>query len=141
MTVLLFSRTSNTPRHSTGSFAVRELAQHWRTKAKELLRMGFDGPGPRLLELCSDELDSSLRQEEDRTVTLKEAAELSGYTADHIGRLVRQGVIPNAGRKGKPLICLSDLPKRRGRVETSSTTTYDPELDAVGLKHGNRRVG
>ena len=36
----------------------------------------------------------------------------SGYSADHLGRLVRDGKIPNAGRPGAPRIARSHLPRK-----------------------------
>ncbi|MDE2782551.1 MAG: hypothetical protein OXK77_06320, partial [Gemmatimonadota bacterium] len=41
-----------------------------------------------------------------------EAARESGYSADHLGRLVRDGRIPNAGRPGAPRIARTDLPRK-----------------------------
>jgi hypothetical protein len=46
---------------------------------------------------------------------LTEAAERSGYSREHLGRLVRDGVIPNAGRPGAPKIRLKDVPRKAGR--------------------------
>jgi hypothetical protein len=40
---------------------------------------------------------------------------VSGYSADHLGELVREGKIPNAGRKNAPLIRRLDLPMKAGR--------------------------
>ena len=41
-----------------------------------------------------------------------EAARRSGYSADHLGRLVRNGKIPNSGRPGTPSIARRDLPRK-----------------------------
>jgi hypothetical protein len=43
------------------------------------------------------------------TMSLTEAAERTGYSAEHIGRLVRRGRLPNAGRKNAPRVRLGDL--------------------------------
>jgi hypothetical protein len=68
-------------------------------------------------------------------LSLTEAAERTGYSAQHLGRLVRQGRLPNAGRKNAPRIRLSDLtlevkPKLAGR----SVRMYDPLSDARSLR-------
>ena len=55
----------------------------------------------------------------------------SGYSADHIARLLREGKIPNSGRKAKPLIRRRDLPqKARKRKEepcVSDLSGYVPD--------------
>ena len=45
-------------------------------------------------------------------VRCPEAARRSGYSADHLGRLVRDGKIPNAGRPGAPSIARRGLPRK-----------------------------
>ena len=46
-------------------------------------------------------LEEALAAENDEVLTLQRAAAESGYSADHLGRLVREGKIPNAGRPNK----------------------------------------
>ena len=41
-----------------------------------------------------------------------ETARRSEYSADYLGRPVRDGKIPNAGRPGAPRIALKDLPRK-----------------------------
>ena len=62
------------------------------------------------LEACAAELETALRQRDETTGTLTDAASESGYSADHLGRLVRGGKIPNAGRPGAPRIARRRLP-------------------------------
>ena len=64
--------------------SVETLPVTWRTQAKALRRYGGETP----------------------------AARESGYSADHLGRLVRDGRIPNAGRPGAPRIARSHLPRK-----------------------------
>ena len=69
------------------------------------------------------------------TMSLTEAAERTGYSAEHIGRLVRRGRLPNAGRKNAPRVRLGDLtlevkPKLAGK----SARLYDPLSDARSLR-------
>jgi len=47
-------------------------------------------------------------------VSLVDAAAESGYSADHLGRLVRAGTIPTAGLPNAPRIRRCDLPSRPG---------------------------
>lgn len=63
------------------------------------------------------------------------------WTCVVLQRLVRKGQIPNAGRKGRPLIRISDLPRRAPTVESPQKATYDPALDAQDVLSRARRVG
>lgn len=45
--------------------------------------------------------------------SLSEAARITGYSADHLGRLLRDGVIPNHGQKGRPRVRVSEIPVRQ----------------------------
>lgn len=56
----------------------------------------------------------ALRPAGGELLSLQEAAAESGYSVDRLGRLVAKGEIPNAGRRGKPAIRRSDLPKKPG---------------------------
>ena len=90
---------------------INELCNSWRELA-ELFRSHDDKPPAVAYERCAKELEEALREEGDRLLTLQEASRISGYSADHLGRAVREGRIPNAGRHRAPRICLRDLPKK-----------------------------
>ena len=87
------------------------LPQQWRERA-ELFRSHAEEPVSRAYEVAAEELEESLREESEELLNLQEAASVSGYSADHLGRLVRDGKIPNAGRSGAPRIRRGDLPIR-----------------------------
>ena len=89
-----------------------------------------------VLDRCADELEA--------TLSLVEAASESGYSADHLGRLVRDGKIPNAGRPGAPRIARKHLPRKchstgappqprlargRGRRELSSRQIVESVIE------------
>ncbi len=59
-------------------------------------------------------------------MNLTQAAEESGYSDDHLGRLVKDGTIPNAGRPGAPLIRRGLLPRKAGVAQLA------PIGDTVG---------
>ncbi len=67
-------------------------------------------------------------------LTLEEAARRSGYNAGHLGRLVRQGKLPNAGRPYAPRIRAGDLPKRAKNLARPTIERYDPIADARSLR-------
>ena len=54
------------------------------------------------------------------SLSLTQAAERTGYSAEHIGRLVRQGKLPNVGRKNAPRVRLLDLTVELKTAATNS---------------------
>jgi hypothetical protein len=71
----------------------------------------------------------------DEPLSLTEAAERTGYTADHIGRLVREGKLPNAGRRNVPRVRARDLAKQcKPKLAARSAKAYDPDSDARSLR-------
>ena len=91
-----------------------DLPAEWRAQAEALREFGADAQA-KAVDRCANRLEEALRQEGDALLTLPEAAEESGYSADHIGRLIRDGKIPNAGRSGAPRITRRDLPLKVDR--------------------------
>ena len=91
--------------------SVEGLPANWRRHAKTLRRYGGETPAT-ALERCAAELEATLTERDETTFSLVEASRESGYSADHLGRLVRDGKIPNAGRPGAPRIALKDLPRK-----------------------------
>jgi hypothetical protein len=67
-------------------------------------------------------------------VTLQEAALASGYTPDHLSRLVRQGRLVNYGRKHSPRYRAADLPRKPTRQLVGlGNKVYSPDADARSL--------
>ena len=91
--------------------SVEGLPADWRRQAKALRRYGGETPAV-ALDRCADDLEATLRERDETTLSLVEAARESGYSADHLGRLVRDGRIPNAGRPGAPRIARIHLPRK-----------------------------
>ena len=91
--------------------SVETLPAAWRRQAKALRRYGGETPAV-ALDSCAAELEATLIEKDEITFSLTEAARESGYSADHLGRLVRDGKIPNAGRPGAPRIVRSHLPRK-----------------------------
>ena len=87
------------------------LPEEWRRRAGTFRQYGGEAPA-RALEACAAELEAALRRKDRTVLTLKEAAMATGYSASHLGRLVRDGTIPNAGRRGAPRIALRHLPRK-----------------------------
>ena len=91
--------------------SVEGLPADWRRQAKSLRRYGGNTPAA-AIERCADDLEATLVERDETTFSLVEASRESGYSPDHLGRLVRDGKIPNAGRPGAPRIALKDLPRK-----------------------------
>jgi len=84
-------------------------------------------------EVAANELEAALRDEADELLTLSQAAAESGYSEDHLGRELRAGRIPNAGRPGAPRVRRVDLPKKPRRLSAGEPHAYDPVADARSL--------
>ena len=97
----------------TGRAPIETLPGAWRTQAKTLRQYGGETPAV-ALEACAAQLEATLKERDEATLSLTDAARESGYSADHLGRLVRDGKIPNAGRPGAPRIALRHLPRKTG---------------------------
>ena len=79
-----------------------------------------------VLLVCAEQLSAQVDESEEAPLTLKEASELGGYSEDHLGRLLREKKISNAGRKGAPRIRRADVPTKSGYVAPGASS---PEVD------------
>lgn len=109
-----------------------ELLAQWRARAGEL-RPFAPGVAEAFIK-CADELEAAMREQGNETLNLTEAARESGYSSDHLARLVKDGKIPNAGTKTRPRIRRANLPRKATMVGTSV-----PVL--VGDARSKRRTG
>jgi hypothetical protein len=103
---------------------VAHLPTAWRARA-ELLRRHGASEAASTCDTCADELESAVHAADGRLLTLAEAAAESGYSRDHIGRLVRDAVIPNRGRPNAPRVRRGDLPCKSG-ISTPALTAGCP---------------
>lgn len=92
--------------------AREEFLHRWSARAADLERYSAQVNGARLISEILGELESIFGEEDAEVLTLREAAEISGYSLDHLARSLRTGAIPNAGRKGQPRIRRSHLPRK-----------------------------
>ncbi|MCY3704621.1 MAG: hypothetical protein OXH08_03840 [Gammaproteobacteria bacterium] len=98
-------------RRKTKPTSVEGLPADWRKQAKALRRYGGETPAT-AIERCAEDLEATLVERDETTLSLVEAARESGYSRDHLGRLVRDGKIPNAGRPNAPRIARRHLPRK-----------------------------
>ena len=107
--------TARAPKNAS----VQSLLDAWLKQAEALRHYGGDNLAV-VIERCADELEATLRERDETTLTLTDAARESGYTREHLGRLVRDGKIPNAGRPGAPRIARRHLPRKHRDPESPS---------------------
>lgn len=103
------------------AMVIAALPVEWKARAKNLRQWAGASEAAKAWETAAAELEAVLSTEEDQLLDLQQASATSGYSADHLGRLVRQGRIPNAGRQNAPRIRLADLPRKPGYVPPDGT--------------------
>jgi hypothetical protein len=122
---------------NTTAAVIDALVEHWRAEADVFRRYGQESLAG-VCELHAREVEAALATAQCEPLTLTEAAAESGFSADHLGRLVREGKLPNAGRSGAPRVRRADLPtkvreKERRPLASSDDGGYDPLTDARSL--------
>lgn len=96
------------------SQVARRMADQKRVDAEVLRRHGYPEKAE-LLERHAAEISALPRQFLDEQLTVPEAVEWSGYSADYIRELVREGVIPDLrppGSQAAIRIRRGDLPRK-----------------------------
>jgi hypothetical protein len=91
-----------------------EIVERWMARRDVAKSLGGLVDGARLCDELLRDLENLRRVSEGETLSLTAAAERSGYSREHLGRLVRAGRIPNAGRPNAPKIRIVDLPRKPG---------------------------
>jgi hypothetical protein len=110
-----------------------ELRELWTARREMLDKIGAYVDGPRIIgEFLADVAELNDRERKS-FLSLKDAAALSGYSVEHLGRLVREGRIRNHGRKGAPRVRADELPSRR--LALSRARSYDVDTDARKLRN------
>ena len=115
-----------------------ELISKWETECETMRRRGVLLQGALLCEELLRDVRTVFAGDSDALLTLREASARSGYSVDHIGRLLREGALHNAGRKGSPRIRAGELPRKPPRG-VGSRGAYDPVADAESLAQRRRR--
>lgn len=87
-----------------------EFEAKWSEEAVAMRRRKVQVDGAALCDEMLADFRQVMTADREVLLNLTQAAAESGYTPDHLGSLVRSGVIPNAGRPKSPKIRRSDLP-------------------------------
>jgi hypothetical protein len=104
------------------------LSSQWRSRASDLER--YSPSAAQAFRDAADELEKVLQNDEE-TVSLKEASALGGYSGDALQRMVSRGRIRNCGRKGKPRIRRAEVPVKPGHGRFLLTESGGRHIDAV----------
>lgn len=105
---------AHSPRPHRSMDLLRQTVAEIRDKAAEFRDDFGDEARARALEWAAARLDVALDHFSNQQLTLAQAARESGYSPEHLGRFVRLGKIPNAGRPNAPRIRRGDVPHKPG---------------------------
>ncbi len=89
-------------------------ARWWRAKAIDLRAFGAEEQA-KTLEWCAGGLEESLKEHDEESLNLQDAAAESGYSYSSLQGKVASGAIPNVGEKGAPRVRRRDLPRKAPR--------------------------
>jgi|GraSoiStandDraft_10_1057309.scaffolds.fasta_scaffold58526_2 hypothetical protein len=107
-----------------------QLLAKWEARAAEYEQLGVSVNGASICRALLADLEQLWREQDSTELTLQEAAEASGYSADHLRRLARTGRVP-ARRRGRRLFFRSaDLPHKPATVDAVPVRAYDPGAHA-----------
>ncbi len=109
------------------------LRTKWRARRDEFARFQAAVNGATLCDELLADLNGALLAHDDEVLTLRDAAAVSGYTVDHLARLIRQGKLPNAGRKRAPRVHRRDVPLKANTSRGHDTDSYNARSDARSL--------
>jgi len=90
---------------------VQILTSTWQMEADLQRRRGQEQDAIRTESFIEDVLEARARHL-GQLMTLQEGAEECGYSKAHLGRMVRDGSISNAGKKHAPRVLRKDLPTK-----------------------------
>lgn len=117
-----------------------EFVTKWATEAEAMHRRGVMVNGAAVLAEVLTDFKAVQASAAEARLFLSEAASRSGYSVEHLGRLIRQGRLPNAGRWGAPRIRAADLPRKPPALVQGGPRAYDPGAGARTLL-GRQRGG
>lgn len=113
--------------------ALNTLAQQWRKEATQLRQRYSLESLAQLCETHAQELTAAISHHEAEMLTLRAAAEHSGYSTSHLRALITNGTLSNVGRKGSPRLLRGELPykARSGKPERKNPPIQNGKFDAA----------
>ena len=110
-----------------------------RAKAAELRQSFGDNSRACALEWAAERMELALAQAEHELLSLREASQRSGYSEEHLARLVRTGRIPDRrppGSRGRLYLRASDLPRRPPKTHTEGADVHELARRLYGGREG-----
>src|SRR5438093_12639980 len=107
-----------------------EFRTRWNVRLNECVRLGIHFDGERFCREVLADFEAVISAEDDRLLSLADAADASGYCRDHLRRLFRQGALPGERRGRRIFFRSADLPKKPKSDRLPSFGRYDPVADA-----------
>ena len=99
--------------------ALMKMREKWQARRRESQHFKSRVEMTTVCDAVLRDLDAVLAHREADVLTLPDAARLSGYSIQHLARLIRTRRIENAGRQGAPRIRRHDLPIKPGHLPDS----------------------
>jgi len=90
---------------------IERLAAEFLERASEARRIGLS-PVAEVWTEAARVVEQAIMEHEFDVLTVREAAELSGYSAKTIRSYVQDGHLTNMGRKGSPRVKRGELPRK-----------------------------
>lgn len=115
---------------------IESLPSHWRAEAARLRHWcGDHDPVARALVTVAAQVEQVLATAADDLLTLGKAASESGYSVEHLGRMLREQPVLNAGRRGAPRIRRGNLPMKPGYSKPPTPTDEAASPPRRGVAH------
>jgi len=106
-----------------------DLTTEWREFAHTV--SPFARGVAKAFESCADQLEARLATAYTQDLTATQAASILDKTPGHVRCLIREGKLPNRGRKGAPRFRIGDL---EGLGYSAPPTAFDPpEPDSMQI--------
>src|ERR1035437_1476622 len=116
-----------------------DFFSRWKTRRDDYTHLRAQIDAANVIDQLLADLELVTQDQRVALLTLTQAAHLCGYSAEHLGRLVRTGELTNYGRLHAPRVRSGDLPSR-ARRSIGAPSKYDPVTDAWALRNPQSQV-
>ena len=119
--------------------SVHQVLSEIRAKAVELRQSFGDDSRARALEWAAERMELALAHAESELLSLAEASKRSGYSEEHLARLIRTGRLPDRrppGSRGRLYLSASDLPRRPKKAHTGDADVHELASRLYGGREG-----